>query len=753
MTEKAGSLKFEVDARHVSQLGQQLVADRITALSELIKNAFDADATQVEVVLGEDAVRPGGSLEVHDDGHGMTLDDIRSKWMRISTDHKEANSTSPRFDRSRAGRKGIGRFAVERLGRRLVLSSSVKGHSERVVVTFDWDKEYTPGTNLSSIENPYRVESADEHEYGTSLFIEGLHDRWTDEDVKRVQKAVLLIQPPFPMTRAALTALHKGEHQIDPGFAVNLTRGGRRESADSSGLQDFLDAATAVIEGEVDERGKGVWRTQSDLLGLDDQQEVPDDFLIAGPFSFRAFYFVYTRGAIGSVTMAIAQQMSKEYGGVRLYRDGLRILPYGERGDDWLSLDAIYRRRSNVLAPIGNNNFFGQVFVSRDDNVLLVDTASREGVIENEAFRELREFVSNGLVWGVQRVASVRQKQKAVKEATREPPTRTELIGRASEALDAAQSAIAATGAATEAGATEEMSDTQTEVERARQDLVEIQQDAERADQEERLVKETLLGEIELYRIMASLGTSIALFSHEVRGILNLATAPLFDLEYEANKAQLAPGHSLFQQLVEAQQGMEQLGELSSFIDVYASESGRRQKQPQPLSRVLQNFLEAYSGTLNKQHVGLSFDVKPSHLRTKPMARSELLAILINFLTNALKAMDREGQRERRIAVNVREDGDEIVLKFQDSGTGIDESIRDRIFDPFITTPRLEADMLGTGTGLGLKVVRDIAEVNGGSVGIGAPDHGYTTCFELRLPAWRPDANSANSREQQVGIR
>lgn len=741
MTKRTGSLRFEVDARHIGQLGRQLVADRVTALSELIKNAYDADATEVEVVFGQDAGKPGGTLEIRDNGHGMTLSDVSEKWMRISTDYKESNSVSPHYQRNRAGRKGIGRFAVESLGERLVMRSSVEGSGERVIVTFNWDEYYAAGTNLEAIDNFYRVEPANEDEHGTSLRIEGLHDGWTNEAVQRVQRAVLLLQPPFPTDRIVEVSSDQCESRLDPGFNVRVIWEGREGLPDDSGLRNFLDAATATISGWVDEQGIGTWRIHSNRLGLDDQQVTSEPVLSTGPFSFRAAYFVYASDAIGSVTLSIARQMSREYAGVRLYRDGLRIMPYGERGDDWLGLDGIYRRRpSTVLAPIGNINFFGQVFVSRADNVLLIDTASREGVIENDAFQELRTFVTDGLIWGVQRVAAARQKEKDSTEAP-EPPTRTELVNRTLEAFGAARAALDTVKDASGTDGSRDLELVEQHLERAQEELRSAQQDAQQADREDQHNQERLLGEIELYRILASLGTSIAVFSHEVRAMLNGAEGALSDVEYEAQQAQMLNGHTIEQRIADAHDAMQQLNELSSFIDTYASHSSRRLRTPQPMVDVVDKFLAGYKKALDKRGVIVDSSIEPRYLRTAPMARSELMAILINFLTNSLKAIDVEGHSERRIAVVVRQENNEIVLRFQDSGTGIDESVRDRIFDAFFSTSDVEEDMLGFGTGLGLKIVQDIARANGGSVRIGTPDRGYATCFELKLPMWQPNAN------------
>src|SRR5262249_42370252 len=149
-----GKLAFSVDARHIRQLGRELVGDRTTALSELIKNAYDADATTVTLRFDDAANSKGGSLEVHDNGQGMSLRDIKRGCMRISPPAKEDEPLSPLYGRSRAGQKGIGRFATETLGDRLTLSTTREGSRRRIVVSFNWARAYRSGLDLATVENP-----------------------------------------------------------------------------------------------------------------------------------------------------------------------------------------------------------------------------------------------------------------------------------------------------------------------------------------------------------------------------------------------------------------------------------------------------------------------------------------------------------------------------------------------------------------------------------------------------------------------
>jgi len=236
------AMRFAVDARHIHRLGFELVGKQETALSELIKNAYDADATKVTIDFSNYGA-PGGRLVVADDGHGMTEQVIRDTWMRLSTADKEDNPVSPGFCRSRAGRKGIGRFAVERLGTQLVLETRVAGAMEGTRVSFDWDAAYTHGTALTRIPNRIDRFAKSIEESGTTLIIEDLRDRWTVKQLERVWKSVLLLQPPFKVARKHRGKSDESGCMPDPGFSV-------------------------VINGQTGEQ-------QSDELSLDIRQPFP----------------------------------------------------------------------------------------------------------------------------------------------------------------------------------------------------------------------------------------------------------------------------------------------------------------------------------------------------------------------------------------------------------------------------------------------------------------------------------------------
>jgi signal transduction histidine kinase len=709
-----GTLYFGVDARHIRQLGQELVGDRTTALTEMIKNAYDADATEVVLSFSKATRRPGGTLEVIDDGSGMTLDDLKRGWMRISTSIKDEQPISPRFRRARAGRKGIGRFATETLGRRLRLETTVDGDPRRLVVDFDWEHDYPSGSDLQRIGNRYRYIKAPAAEHGTRLRIEGLSDSWDEAARQRVNRAVRLLRPPFP------TAPVVGSRsEVDPGFELRVEIDGTPQGEQFEAYDEFLAAATARLEIRASRRIELLVTSQR--FEVDEVIPLRGSARQTGAFTVKLAYFVYNRASIGGISVKAAREMSRLYGGIRLYRDGLRVMPYGEPNDDWLGLDELQGSRSSTLVPVRNFNWFGQVLITRARNPQLIDTASREGLVNNAAFWRLREILRDSLIRGAERVGHARQ----VKTRTSDKPT---LRSRATVVAQARDEIVAALRKELSPAAADKVGQLVTRA----LDLADSE--AAAADRDEQAYVASLIGEIDLLRILASLGTSIAVFSHEVRGVLNNASAALLALERDVSELGKVPV-AVRRRLADARASTERLQDLSTYIDAYVSVSRRRERAPQPLYRVLKEFSDRLTATLAR-NVKIEWQVEPQNLRTEPMTRSELETTLINFLTNSVKAMDAEGHDERRIHVGARAEDGEVVLRFQDTGTGVDNSIRDQIFDAFISDSRSSVSELGVGTGLGLKIVADIADAYGGSVALATPSEGFNTCLELRLPRW-----------------
>ena len=379
------NVRFSVDAGLISRLGKELVGYEYTAVSELVKNSYDADATEVELLF-ENAHKPGGTLTINDDGGGMSRQQLINGFMRLASTSKVSEPTSPKYKRGRAGRKGIGRFAAQSLGSKLTVITQTEDSNSALRVDIDWSL-FKSDTELTSIAS--RIEQVEKvKEHGTILSIKDLADAWSDDTIARVYGYLADLIQPFPLSK------RRKKSKTDPGFEARMYRvdNGKRETIADVG-KIVYDYAVAEIEGYVDRQGHGVWSIHSDRFSIDekalpigkgrDGAQVP--FGELKDVYFKAYYYIYNSGLIPKAQNKLILEMARLRGGVRVYRNGFRVLPYGAPFNDWLRLDDSYARRE-ILPPHGNQNFFGFVEITDPKGQLFEETASREGLIENQAF-------------------------------------------------------------------------------------------------------------------------------------------------------------------------------------------------------------------------------------------------------------------------------------------------------------------------------------------------------------------------------
>ena len=266
-------VRFSVDAGIISRLGQELVARQETALGELIKNAYDADALEVDLTF-ENAEKAGGRLEIIDNGLGMDRNQLIDGFMRLSSTEKLREPISPRYKRRRAGRKGIGRFAVERLGRRVQIITQKKEADKAYKVAIDW-ADFGLGKELATIANRIQ-EIPKRREEGTTLIIENLREEWPDDAIKEVYRYVAELTQPFTLRdKRRGKKLHatatKFASEPETDFKVVLKSKTKNEITVIADEQtEILSNALAVIEGYVDHEGFGYWSVVSEKLGINE---------------------------------------------------------------------------------------------------------------------------------------------------------------------------------------------------------------------------------------------------------------------------------------------------------------------------------------------------------------------------------------------------------------------------------------------------------------------------------------------------
>ncbi|MDZ7726098.1 MAG: ATP-binding protein [Candidatus Campbellbacteria bacterium] len=262
-----------------------------------LENSYDADAKEV-ILTFIDTDKIGGTLNIKDDGDGMTKDELIDGFMRISSTSKIHNPYSRKYNRKRAGQKGIGRFAVQRLGTNLTIITQVENANYALKLTINWS-DYQRDKDLTSITN--KLEETEKiREKGTTLIIGGLKDKWSTSAIQRIYRYVNDIIQPFPISEKSADKENKRKEETeDPGFKtkfIMIVNNETKTVADDRIM--VYDHALATIEGFVDEGGNGEFEVRSSKLDINTGGKVgsnPDDSSI--PFQkikdtwFRAYYF------------------------------------------------------------------------------------------------------------------------------------------------------------------------------------------------------------------------------------------------------------------------------------------------------------------------------------------------------------------------------------------------------------------------------------------------------------------------------
>lgn len=733
-------LTFSADAAIISRLGRELVARQETALAELVKNAYDADATTVKVVFLDDY--ENDSLEIVDNGAGMSRDELVAGFLRLASGSKVDAPRSPLYNRQRAGRKGIGRFATQRLGDKLVLTTRTKAMAHGLQVIIDWT-EFKRGRSLDDVQ--VALTEVDPGPTGTTLRIEGLTDSWSDAQIRRCWRSVLSLQQPFPVkpVDAAPT--------IDPGFRASFVRQNTllEYETDIANLKtEILDHMHAVIELQVDDQGTASWRMPRNRFGekrdwkifhhLDREDPNPRKYSYLKSVNMLAFYVILEPSLLPKLVFTRVRDELSEYGGVRLYRNGFRVIPYGEPSDDWLRLDEIYVKRT-FLAPLANRNFFGVIEVTDPEGILFDEQTSREGLIETSAFLELRDLASAVLVTAATRISEDRgKKTKAgTKTKAKGKPKATTAI-TAQEALAQATEAIHATTEAArqaaQAGGGESAKIVVTQAEEAARSVEAAMVQVEEAEA-------ILADETAMLRFLASLGMTTAEFSHETGmtfDAFRLDFKRVFEVAAEVGKSD----PTLDGQAKRASAMLARLDTLTSYLNSLAAARSARSLGPVSLSRAVKDFKAGVELQARAQNIELLVEVPPfDPIYTRPMHEAEVASLLLNFYTNAVKAIKRAKKTRRiRVVADRVSDFDMVRLRFSDSGDGIPAGNHERIFDAFFTTstsPEAGANDAkhATGSGLGLWIASQIVANAGGEISIENPDAGFSTCIEVMLPA------------------
>lgn len=401
MTKKAS---FRPKARILQLLGDELIGSARLAVFELVKNAYDADATKVNVTLSK-LGSPQARIVVSDNGSGMTADIIRNIWLTPANDHRrrqrDTGTRSP-LGRLPLGEKGLGRFAVHKLGEKIEMVTRQPGHQE-VVVRFDWAElhkyDFLDEVIVDVEERAPATFKGAAH--GTLITISALRESWTRGAVRDLHRSLTSIADPTD-----------GPNDFSVEFRVP---GHEDWVEDLPDPQSVLDKALWHFKFEYD-GDKLTWTYEftpyaglkvepasqkgADALLREREQEsvVGDASLIEGIGPVSGSFHVFDRDR-ATWNLLDQRQLVADYlknnGGVRIYRDGVRVYNYGEPDDDWLGLDL--RRVNTPTERVSRNQILGRVNLQLSGSRDLREKTNREGFVENDALERLKEVVRSAM--------------------------------------------------------------------------------------------------------------------------------------------------------------------------------------------------------------------------------------------------------------------------------------------------------------------------------------------------------------------
>ncbi len=745
MRELIDSLPFEIEARVPIQLGRESISSSVVAISELVKNAYDADATDVKVEF-RDLGGSDATIVLHDNGSGMNYSDLTDYWLRIGTDFKTTTNRSP-GRRILTGAKGLGRLGADRLCRQLTLQTKKKGESQFLELEVDWTQYEKKGKPLSEIKHCiYRCPVMDggkvgetfptDQDHGTWLTMRGLKDDWSREFLTRLQHELSLLVSPFGELDDFSIELSTGVEELDGKLSSReiLDTAEWKLSAEVSAKQQVMLIISSEKYGETHREGPFAWH---DWLR--------DTTLFPGAFSAKLFYMPEYPDALKQLEFRKTEWLKfrRMQSGMRIYRDHFRVRPYGDSSSgrgDWLNLavrktsnPAQITRASWVVAPL---QIVGAVFIGRETNPGLIDQTNREGIVEEQPFFELRRAVMKMLECFEQRI---HENAKARKPEKPRESAKSDLDSARKKIRESLRS-IRGTSSLQEQGipSTTAIAELLSTLERDVDSLDVAVETAHAAAEEEIRELET---DKDTMANLASLGILTVCFGHEAKEYANLAAANavLLKRHYDSGHLELMPPYDTrFEKSIAIiRKSIDFVKDFSGFALSNVRPDKRRRKQAD-LAKSINEVFRVMGQSLERQNISVDLAGVGKNVPKVRAFEIDCESILVNLLTNSIHALTDTPAAQRLIALGLEMRDGKVVLSFRDTGCGIEAGTADQIFKPMFSTRR---DREGNveGTGMGLAIVKTFVEEHaGGSIEVVSPNAAGQTEFLLEFPVALP---------------
>lgn len=791
--------RFDITPHIVKQLGEQLVSDEITALLELIKNSYDADASYVSIEINTTAqyfknklFYPDhkGFIEVEDDGFGMSEETIMKSWLIISYSQKrtmkEAKKTTPE-GRTPLGDKGLGRLSTQRLADICEIFTNEEGKIG-THVAFNW-KDFEQELALSEVR--IQAESfKPQKKKGTSLVLANLNhsEVWEGKNLEKFKGQVSQIVSPYKENRPFEVYLKINGINVDldksneelrdiaisrfsinfDGKVINLTGKTKLSKFIGNNLGDYQNYV------EVD-NGKKFFeflkKKNKDLIFLSDK-----DFFIGferkfefdkdiggleiyegrranpGAFTGKIDEFTYDNWLSDNENikeifgkLSNYRDFAQSQAGIKLFRNGFAVKPFGIDGDDWLKLRESETSGESyyTLRP---KNVIGYFSIDEGVNNKLKDKTDREGLVSNPFSRNffiLTDFIRdeiNRYQTTIRRayldfLKTYKTENSGIKTVSQAFKQLKETRTQTGEVIQEFNDAVLTTGKAISSSKQlvnrtknnplfasdhekeigKQIEEILTELQAIQGTLFKLNKIILKTNQLNEVVDilepkiKILEEQLNNFSELASLGLITESVSHEFATIADRLAekASFYSNKLENKKLIDSDIYVLMEYINTTVNGLKvQLRHLDP-----ALKYNREKKTSFELSVFLNEEREYYNNRFKK--LGIEFNVAIIDDFSVEINKGKFTQVIDNLLNNSEYWLLERKQNEKDFQPKVFIRIESPWIYVSDNGYGIAPAVENQIFEPFVTTkPK------GVGRGLGLFIIQQLLDSSGCTIAL-----------------------------------
>ncbi|MBD5540972.1 MAG: sensor histidine kinase [Lachnospiraceae bacterium] len=833
------NINFEVGAKAARLIGRENIADGDGALIELVKNAYDADATcvcvwfdmpfpyvpteisaqKLQQILSEEDRKEilkyydesiegefhkkselteeetnkirqlfakYNCLVVADNGVGMSLSDVKTKWMYIGTSDKEVNYTSGK-GRIKTGAKGIGRFALDKLS--VVSRMLTKCEEDRLI---DWRINWEQFENskllnqitaeLNQTENTYiqtvrnilgnRFQEAftDKHDWtkGTTIILSPIREEWSMRLFEKVNTNLKSINPlgtvdPFKVyvcnryypeydyeTADVSISVKDYDYKIKVSFdgekmlSVKLRRNEvdvhrkyvqfkkfkKKVSLDSFWSRPYFQNDRCHRE-----------QYEQEVLFDRDMTKVLDDdpAKIRNVGSFKAeLYFVKNQGSDAEIIKGVKAKSRKEllakFSGVKIYRDKFKVRPYGDDGTyfDWLELG---KRQADSPGGVGSESgswrvlayqLIGQVQIGRELNPALYDMANREGLTQNDEYQIFVDILQEAIrIFETDRQGFYREYTRWHKEIEKTFGVDANIRADAIANVEMyGETRSSDLGCKDSKG--ENAEDNHEESNR---------QEGKYTDEEYQKTVYNLMKEVEevlnakqILQLLSSSGLILNTFFHEFKGVQAHYGSRAAQLRHRVNymieNKNIQPGfvYDPFI-IIDKMESTDEMLALWLKVAMEGTQKDKLQLKKVCLGSEIAKIIKTWEELLVSKDILVELSDNTDSEKKYMIAHADLYIILNNFLLNSVYFLEKKKNPERMIKIILQEQEDYFYLNLWNNGPELDEKYKD-VQNRIFELGETSKNP-AEGTGIGLWIMRETIERYDGTIAVSDLAQGF----------------------------